>query len=610
MGVLDELQTSIERIAEQVGPAVVGLGRFGSGVVVADGQVLTNAHNVRRETRTVVFGDGRTAEGKVAGVDVDGDVAVISVDTSGAPAIEWADGTAAIGQPVFALANPGGSGLRVGFGLVSGSGRTFRGPRGRRITTSIEHNAPLLRGSSGGPVVDAEGRLLGLNTLRLEGGLILALAADGACAHASRDSRAATARSTASWGSRSRRRTRRGGCDARSACPSARACSSGRSRRGVPPTAPASRAAICSSRQRGRRSSRSTTSSTFSIAQARASISPSCAHSTSDKSPSPWRRRCDGPRKEAEALDAYSRIVISVAEKLAPSVANLRVTQRVRGGHATTGAGSAVVLTADGFLLTSAHVVADRSTAGRASFTDGREYRFGIIGRDPLSDLAVLRAEADSLEPAVLGEAETLRVGQLVVAIGNPHGFEGSVTAGVVSALGRTLAAGGRNGGRLIDNLIQTDAALNPGNSGGALVNGRGEVVGVNTAVAGVGLGLAIPINAPTRTIIGALMTEGRVRRAWLGIAGGPRPLPPAVRERIGAQGGVEVLEVTDGSPADRAGLRPEDLIVSADGVPVTDVADLQRLLVGDRIGQRLTLRVVRAGELREIELIPHELEG
>jgi serine protease Do len=179
MGVLDELQTSVERIAQQVGPAVVGLARFGSGVVVADGQVLTNAHNVRRETRRVVFGDGRTAEGTVSGVDVDGNVAVISVDTSGAPAIAWAEGTAAIGQPVFALANPGGSGLRVGFGLVSGSGRTFRGPRGRRITTSIEHNAPLLRGSSGGPVVDAEGRLLGLNTLRLEGGLILALAADG-----------------------------------------------------------------------------------------------------------------------------------------------------------------------------------------------------------------------------------------------------------------------------------------------------------------------------------------------------------------------------------------------------------------------------------------------
>jgi S1-C subfamily serine protease len=294
--------------------------------------------------------------------------------------------------------------------------------------------------------------------------------------------------------------------------------------------------------------------------------------------------------EEAEALDAYSRIVTSVAEKLAPSVANLRVMQRGRGGHATTGAGSAIVLTADGFLLTSAHVVADRSTAGRASFTDGREYRFGIIGRDPLSDLAVLRTDADSLVSAVLGRRRRFESA-------SSSSRSGTRTAskdrhrGVVSALGRTLGAGGRNGGRLIDNLIQTDAALNPGNSGGALVNGRGAVVGVNTAVAGVGLELAIPINAPTRTIIGALMAEGRVRRAWLGIAGGPRPLPPAVRERIGAQRGVEVLEVIDGSPADRAGLRPEDLIVSADGARVTDVAELQRLLVGERIGQRLTLR-------------------
>jgi serine protease Do len=314
--------------------------------------------------------------------------------------------------------------------------------------------------------------------------------------------------------------------------------------------------------------------------------------------------------QESDALDAYSRIVVSVAERLAPSVASLRVTQRVRGGWATSGAGSAVVLTADGFLLTSAHVVADRSSRGRASFTDGREYRFEIVGRDPLSDLAVLRAEADGLEPAVLGEAEVLRVGQLVVAIGNPHGFEGSVTAGVVSALGRTLTAAVGNRGRLIDNLIQTDAALNPGNSGGALVNGRGEVVGVNTAVAGVGLGLAIPVNSPTRAIIAALMTEGRVRRAWLGIAGGARPLPPAVRERLAAQRAVEVLEVVDDSPAAHGGLRPEDLIVRADGVAVADVADLQRLLVGDRIGRRLTLQIVRAGELRELELVPLELEG
>jgi serine protease Do len=314
--------------------------------------------------------------------------------------------------------------------------------------------------------------------------------------------------------------------------------------------------------------------------------------------------------EEAAALDAYSRIVTSVAERLAPSVANLRVTQRVRGGHAPVGAGSAIVLTPDGFLLTSAHVVSGRSSGGRASFTDGREYRFGVVGRDPLSDLAVLRAEADGLAPATLGEAEALRVGQLVVAIGNPHGFEGSVTAGVVSALGRTLAARGRNGGRLIDNLIQTDAALNPGNSGGALVNGSGEVVGVNTAVAGVGLGLAVPINAATRAIVGALMTDGRVRRAYLGIGGGARPLPPAARAKVGADRGVEVLEVMPDSPAERGGLLPEDLIVSADGIPVPDVAALQGLLVGDRIGRKLTLRIVRAGDLRELELVPQELDG
>jgi len=178
VGALEELQEQIERIAGEVGPAVVGLGRFGSGVVVAAGQVLTNAHNIRGETRRVIFGDGREAEGSVAGVDVDANVAVIAVDTGGAAALAWTDGTVGIGQPVFALANPGGSGLRVGFGLVSGSGRKFRGPRGRRLTAGIEHDAPLLRGSSGGPLVDAQGRLLGLNTLRLEGGLILALAAD------------------------------------------------------------------------------------------------------------------------------------------------------------------------------------------------------------------------------------------------------------------------------------------------------------------------------------------------------------------------------------------------------------------------------------------------
>src|SRR2546430_1453282 len=230
---------------------------------------------------------------------------------------------------------------------------------------------------------------------------------------------------------------------------------------------------------------------------------------------------------EDEALDAYSRAVTSVAERLAPSVANLRVARRVRGGRIHDGGGSAVVITPDGFTLTSAHVVARTEGRGRASFVDGRELDFEVVGSDPLSDLAVLRVDARDLVPAELGDAERLRVGQLVVAIGNPHGFGGSVTAGVVSALGRSLPTRSGVNVRYVDNVIQTDAALNPGNSGGALADGRGRVVGINTAVAGVGLGLAVPINGATRKIVGALMRDGRYRRAYLGIAGGPGPPPP-----------------------------------------------------------------------------------
>jgi serine protease Do len=316
----------------------------------------------------------------------------------------------------------------------------------------------------------------------------------------------------------------------------------------------------------------------------------------------------DLAEREAEALDAYSRLVTAVAERLAPSVANLRVLRRVRGGLVPAGAGSAVVLTPDGFLLTSAHVVSRRFSGGRAGFVDGRDVPFEVVGRDDLSDLAVLRAQADDLEPAVLGEAESLRVGQLVVAIGNPHGFAGSVTAGVVSALGRSLPARARDGGRIIDNVIQTDAALNPGNSGGALADGRGHVVGVNTAVAGIGLGLAVPINDSTRKVIGALMTEGRVRRAYLGIAGGTRPLPPRARRPGDPPTCVEIVEVAEGSPADRAGLRPEDLVVAVDGRPVAGITDLQRLMVADLIGTTVSVSVIRQGRPLELELVPDEL--
>ena len=312
---------------------------------------------------------------------------------------------------------------------------------------------------------------------------------------------------------------------------------------------------------------------------------------------------------ETEALDAYSRAVTAVADRLAPSVASLRVLRRTRGGQMPAGAGSAVVLTPDGFLLTSAHVVGRSDTRGRATFGDGREERFQVIGRDPLSDLALLRSEGDGLVPAELGDAEQLRVGQLVVAIGNPHGLGGSVTAGVVSALGRSLPARSRRAGRIIDNVIQTDAALNPGNSGGALADSRGRVVGINTAIAGVGLGLAVPINDATQRVIAGLMSDGRVRRAYLGNAGGPRPVPPQARAATGSTTCVEVVEVVEGTPADRAGIRPEDLILSVNGTHTERVEDLQRLMVAELIGTPVDVRVLRAGRLVQLQLEPAELE-
>jgi S1-C subfamily serine protease len=312
---------------------------------------------------------------------------------------------------------------------------------------------------------------------------------------------------------------------------------------------------------------------------------------------------------EAEALDAYSHAVIAVAERLSPSVANLRVSRKVRGGRVATGGGSGVVITQDGFMLTSAHVVAGSKGAVEASFVDGREIAAEVVGADPLSDLAVLRSQASDLVPGELGDAETLRVGQLVVAIGNPNGFAGSVTAGVVSALGRSLPVRSRSAGRIVENVIQTDAALNPGNSGGALADGRGCVVGINTAVAGVGLGLAVPINETTRKIVGALMRDGRFTRAYIGIAGGSRPLPPRLARELDRRDCVEVVEVVDGSPAAQAGLRPEDLIVAVDGTPVEGVDDLQRLMVGELIGEQVTTSVVRDGVRLELGLVPVELE-
>src|SRR6266508_3427620 len=322
----------------------------------------------------------------------------------------------------------------------------------------------------------------------------------------------------------------------------------------------------------------------------------------------PGRQPPEERPSDGEALDAYSRVVTAVARDLAPSVANLRVTRRLRGGRTAMGGGSAVVITPDGFLVTSAHVV-EGSESGSASFVDGREMRFTVINADPLSDIAVLRADALDLAPAQLGDASELKVGQLVVAIGNPHGYAGSVTAGVVSALGRSLPVGRRGGPRrMVENVVQTDAALNPGNSGGALVDGSGRVVGINTAVAGVGLGLAVPINDATRRIVSALMAEGRVRRAWLGVAVGPRPLPPRVAGRLGRGSAVEVIEVVDGSPADLAGLLPEDLLVELYGVRLTGADDLQRVMTAEHIGTAVKATVMHENELRTITLTPNKL--
>jgi S1-C subfamily serine protease len=311
---------------------------------------------------------------------------------------------------------------------------------------------------------------------------------------------------------------------------------------------------------------------------------------------------------DAEALDAYSRTVTSVAERLRPSVANLQVRRRTRRGRAD-GGGSAVVFTSDGYMLTSAHVVDGTDGRSTAAFPDGRSFSAEVVGADPLSDLAVVRAEAGSLDAAELGDTDALQVGQLVVAIGSPLGFHGSVTAGVVSALGRALPTRSAAAGRLVENVIQTDAALNPGNSGGALADGLGRVVGINTAVAGVGLGLAVPINDATRRIIGALMREGRVRRAYIGIVGGARPLPPRFASLV-RDSAVEVVEVVPGSPAARAGLRPEDLIVEVDGRPMSDVGDLQRLMDAERIARRVETKLIRGERILTVDLVPTELEG
>jgi S1-C subfamily serine protease len=309
------------------------------------------------------------------------------------------------------------------------------------------------------------------------------------------------------------------------------------------------------------------------------------------------------PETDADALDAYSRAVTTVAAALLPCVASLAV--RTRRG---SGAGSAVVFTSDGLTLTSAHVV-EEATGGTAEFTSGEQSRFDIVGADPLADLAVLRLREPGGPAATLGDADTLRIGQLVIAVGNPLGLAGSVTAGVVSALGRSIPARDGRRIRLIDDVIQTDAALNPGNSGGALADSAGRVVGINTAVAGFGLGLAVPINSTTRQIVSELISTGKVRRAYLGIAGTPAPLPPALATRLGQRRGLRLVEVVPGGPAATAGLFLGDILIAAGGRPVQGVQDVQRLMLGTNIGTRLPITVLRRGAFVDVVAVPAPLE-
>jgi serine protease Do len=303
-----------------------------------------------------------------------------------------------------------------------------------------------------------------------------------------------------------------------------------------------------------------------------------------------------------EAMDAYSRVVSSVAAEVAPHVASLGVRASGREG-----AGSAVVFTDDGFLLTNAHVVGS-SRSGTAAFGDGTETAFDVVGVDPLSDLAVLRTRSGTPGAARLGDADRLVVGQLVVAVGNPLGLGGTVTAGVVSALGRSLPTRSGRAGRVIEDVIQTDAALNPGNSGGALADAAGRVVGINTAVAGIGLGLAVPVNATTRRIVSALLSEGRVRRAYLGLVSVPAPLPAPTAERVGQRTALRVVQVVAGSPADRAGLKAGDLVLSVGREPVSDAQGIQRLLFAEAIGLGLPVTVLRNGAMVDVIAVPVEL--
>jgi serine protease Do len=305
---------------------------------------------------------------------------------------------------------------------------------------------------------------------------------------------------------------------------------------------------------------------------------------------------------DVELLDAYSKAVVHVVERVGPAVVGVMV----RGARGRGGGGSGVLFTPDGFILTNAHVVAGAREM-RVMLTDGSEHAATLVGSDPATDLAVIRIEGTHLPHAELGSSASLRVGQLVVAIGNPLGFSNTVSAGVVSALARSMRA---QDGRLIDPILQTDVALNPGNSGGPLVDSHARVVGINTMIilGAQGLSFAVPIDT-ARWVIGQLMTVGRVRRGFLGLAGQVRPLPKRLARRLGlaVETGVHVMQVEPGKPADRGGLLPGDVIVAMDTKPVRNVDEVHRLLDASSIGRKLPVKAVRGNDLVELEVTPDE---
>src|SRR5712675_791034 len=315
-------------------------------------------------------------------------------------------------------------------------------------------------------------------------------------------------------------------------------------------------------------------------------------------------------RDDSVLLDAYSRTMVSAVARVAPAVVNIDVKQRMslpRGTRELSGNGSGFIITPDGFILTNSHVVHSANSI-TVNLPDGREYPAQLAGDAPDTDLAVIRIDAPQLAYVRLADSENLRVGQLVIAIGNPLGFQASVTAGVISALGRSMHA---QSGRLIDNIIQTDAALNPGNSGGPLVNSAGEVVGVNTAMIRPAQGICFAIASNTAKLVaGWLIKEGRIRRGYIGVAGQTSPLHRRVARfyHLANESGAMVVSVEKGSPAEQSRIRPDDVIVAFNDEPIASVHDLHKKLVGDRIGTPCKLTVLRGTEQLTIYVTPAEM--